>query len=168
MVDSSEVWEACPSVSFFFAHLGAALGVSGDFFPLIGDYLFEGSGLSVVLGELSPISGRSLAWFERETKRMSEVRSSELDTGCRLAVAQSRVIQPFLPLVRLGLFTLSTKSVGWMLIQWPGLRIGFNSLHGFAVISLVLMIGHVISSQVKCASTRLLLPLGLGYPSIPW
>ena len=35
----------------------------------------------MVLGELSPILGRSLAWFERETKRMSEVRSSELDTG---------------------------------------------------------------------------------------
>ena len=58
-----------------------ALGVSGDFFPLVGDYIFEGCGLSVVLGELSPILGQSLAWFEGETKRMSEVRSSELDTG---------------------------------------------------------------------------------------
>ena len=57
MVSSSEVWVACPSVSFFFARLGAALGVSGDFFPLVGDYLFEGYGLSVVLGELSPILG---------------------------------------------------------------------------------------------------------------
>ena len=81
MVSSSEVWVACPSVSFFFARLGVALGVFEDFFPLIGDYLFEGSGLSVVLGELSPILGRSLALFERETRRMSEVRSSELDTG---------------------------------------------------------------------------------------
>ena len=81
MVSSSEVWVACPSVSFFFARLGVALGVSGDFFPLIGDYLFEGNGLSVVLRELSPILGRSLAWFEREMRRMSEVRSSELDTG---------------------------------------------------------------------------------------
>ena len=81
MVSSSEVWVACPSVSFFFDRLGAALGVSGDFFPLIGDYLFEGCGLSVVLGELSPILGQSLAWFEGETRRMSEVRSSELDTG---------------------------------------------------------------------------------------
>ena len=80
MVSSSEVWVACPSVSFFFARLGVALGVSGDFFPLIGDYLFEGSGLSVVLGELSPVLGRSLAWFEGETRKMSEVRSSELDT----------------------------------------------------------------------------------------
>ena len=81
MVSSSEVWVACPSVSFFFARLGAALGVSGDFFPLIGDYLFDGCGLSVVLGELYPILVQSLAWFEGETRRMSEVRSSELDTG---------------------------------------------------------------------------------------
>ena len=81
MVSSSEVWVACPSVSFFFARLGAALGVSGDFFPLVGDYLFEGCGLSVVLGELSTILGQSLAWFEGEMRRMSEVRSSELDTG---------------------------------------------------------------------------------------
>ena len=57
MVSSSKVWVACPSVSFFFARLGAALGVSNDFFPLVGDYLFEGCGLSVVLGELSPILG---------------------------------------------------------------------------------------------------------------
>ena len=81
MVNSSEVKVACPLVFFFFAHLGAALGVSGDFFPLVGDYIFEGCRLSVVLGELSPILGQSLAWFEGETKRMSEVRSSELDTG---------------------------------------------------------------------------------------
>ena len=37
--------------------------------------------MSVVLGELSPILGQSLAWFEGETKRMSEVRSSELETS---------------------------------------------------------------------------------------
>ena len=61
MVSSFEVWVACPSVSFFFARLGVALGVSGDFFPLVGDYIFEGCGLSVVLGELSPILGQLLA-----------------------------------------------------------------------------------------------------------
>ena len=81
MVSSSKVRVACPLVSFFFARLGAALGVSDDFFPLVGDFIFEGCGLSVVLGELSPILGQSLAWFEGETKRMSEVRSSELETG---------------------------------------------------------------------------------------
>ena len=81
MVSSSEVRVACPLVSFFFARLGAALGVSDDFFPLVGDFIFEGCGLNVVLGELSPILGQSLACFEGETKRMSEMRSSELETG---------------------------------------------------------------------------------------
>ena len=73
MVNNSEVMVACPSVSFFFAHLGVALGVSGDFLPLVRDFIFMGCGLSVVLGELSPILGQSIAWFEGETKRMSEV-----------------------------------------------------------------------------------------------
>ena len=72
MVSSFEVRVACHSVSFFFARLGVALGVSGDFFPLVRDFVFEGYGLSVVLGELSPILGQSLAWFEGETKGMSE------------------------------------------------------------------------------------------------
>ena len=81
MVSGSEVRVACPSVSFFFAHLGAALGVSGDFLPLVGDFIFAGCGLSVVLGELSPILGQSIAWFEGETKRMLEVRSNELGIG---------------------------------------------------------------------------------------
>ena len=35
----------------------------------------------MVLGEPSPILGQSLAWFKGEAKRMSEVRSSELETG---------------------------------------------------------------------------------------
>ena len=56
MVSSSEVRVACPSVSFFFARLGATLGITGDFFPLVGDFIFEGCGLSVVLGELSACS----------------------------------------------------------------------------------------------------------------
>ena len=81
MVSNSEVMVACPSVSFFFARLGVALSVSGDFLPLVRDFIFMGCGLSVVLGELSPILGQSIAWFEGETRRMSEVRSSELETG---------------------------------------------------------------------------------------
>ena len=80
MVSNSEVSVACPSVSFFFACLRAALGVSGDFLPLVGDFIFTSCGLSVVLGELSPILGQSIAWFEGETRRMSEVRSNELET----------------------------------------------------------------------------------------
>ena len=81
MVSDSKVRVACPSVSFFFARLGAALGISGDFLPLVGDFIFVGCGLSVVIGELSLILGQSIAWFEGEMKRMSEVRSSELETG---------------------------------------------------------------------------------------
>ena len=40
-----------------------------------------GCGLSLVIGELSSILGQSLAWFKGETRRMAEVRSSELETG---------------------------------------------------------------------------------------
>ena len=81
MVSGFEVRVICPSMSFFFARLGVALGVYGDFLPLVGDFIFSGCGLSVVIGELSPILGQSLAWFEGETRRMAEVRSSELETG---------------------------------------------------------------------------------------
>ena len=81
MVSGSKVRAVCPSVSFFFARLGAALGVSGDFLPFVGDFIFAGCGLSLVIGELSPILGQSLAWFEGEMRRMEKVRSSELETG---------------------------------------------------------------------------------------
>ena len=81
MVSGSEVRAIFPFVSFFFARLGATLGVSSDFLPLVGDFVFAGCGLSLVIGELSPIMGQSLAWFEGETRRMVEVRSSELETG---------------------------------------------------------------------------------------
>ena len=80
MVSGSEVRAVYTSVSFFFARLGAALGVSSDFLPLVGDFIFAGCGLSLVIGKLSPILGQSIAWFEGETRRMAEVRSSELET----------------------------------------------------------------------------------------
>ena len=57
MVSGSEVRAICPSVSFFFARLEATLGVSGDFLPLVGDFVFAGCSLSLVIGELSPILG---------------------------------------------------------------------------------------------------------------
>ena len=79
MVSGSKVRVVCPSVSFFFFRLGATLGVFGDFLPLVGDFIFASCGLSLVIGELSPILGQSLAWFEGETRRMAEVRSSELE-----------------------------------------------------------------------------------------
>ena len=104
MVSGSEVRVICPSVSFFFARLGVALGLSGDFLPLVGDFIFVGCGLSVVIGELSPILGQSLAWFEGETRRMAEVWSSELETGLLssggpeggdTAVSAPRVVRAF-------------------------------------------------------------------------
>ena len=98
MVSGSEVKAACPSVSFFFAHLGAALGVSGDFLPLVRDFIFVVCGLSLVIGELSLILGQSLAWFEGETRRMVEVRYSELETGLSSSNDPGGVIQPSLPL----------------------------------------------------------------------
>ena len=73
MVSGSKVRVICPSVSFFFARLGAALDVFSDFLPLVGNFVFAGCGLSLVIGELSPILGQSLAWFEGETRRMVEV-----------------------------------------------------------------------------------------------
>ena len=106
MVSGSEVRVVCPSVSFFFAHLGVALGVSGDFLPLVEDYIFAICGLSSVIGELSLILGQSIAWFEGETRRMAEVRSSELETGLSSSdglevgdtiVSAPRVVRAFMP-----------------------------------------------------------------------
>ena len=104
MVNGSKIRVACPSVSFFFARLGAALGVSGGFLLLVRDFIFVGFGLSLVIGELSLILGQSLAWFEGETRRMAEVRSSELETrlsfsgdpeGGDTVVSAPRVVRAF-------------------------------------------------------------------------
>ena len=103
MVSGSEVRVVYPSVSFFFARLGVALGVSDDFLPLVEDYIFAvGSGS--VIGELSLILGQSITWFEGETRRMAGVRSSELETGLSssdgpevgdTAVSAPRVVRAF-------------------------------------------------------------------------
>ena len=104
MVSGSEVRAIFPFVSFFFARLGAALGVFSDFLPLVGDFVFAGCGLSLVIGELSPILSQYLAWFEGETRRMAEVRFSELETGLSssgdpergdTAVSAPRVVRAF-------------------------------------------------------------------------
>ena len=83
MVNSSKVRVMCPLVSFLFAHLGASLDTSSDFLPLIENFIFEGCGLGVVVGELFPVLSQSINWFGgliEERKRMFEVRSSELET----------------------------------------------------------------------------------------
>ena len=83
MVSSFEVMVVCPLVSFLFARLGATLDTSYAS-PFGWEFLFEGSGLGVVLGELFPVLSQSINWFEGLVggrEGMSEVRSSELETG---------------------------------------------------------------------------------------
>ncbi|KAK9984949.1 hypothetical protein SO802_034474 [Lithocarpus litseifolius] len=63
---------------------GASLGASHTFLPLVGNFVFEGSGLTIALGELLLVLSQSLSWFENlvgERARMSEVWSSELEIG---------------------------------------------------------------------------------------
>ena len=60
MVDNSEVRRLCPSISFFFARLGASLGFSHSFCPLVEDFVFGGSGLSLVLADLLPLLRQSV------------------------------------------------------------------------------------------------------------
>ena len=48
----------------FFARLKASLDTSRAFLPLIGNFIFKGCGLSVVLGELFRVLSQSINWFE--------------------------------------------------------------------------------------------------------
>ena len=57
MLSSSEVRALCPSVS---ARLGGSLGV----FPYLDNFVFEGSSLSIALGDLLPLLHQSIDWFE--------------------------------------------------------------------------------------------------------
>ena len=165
MVSGSEVRAACPSASFFFACLGAALGVSGNFLPFVGDFIFVGCGLSLVIGELSPILGQSLAWFEGETRRMAEVRSSELETGLSssgdleggdTAISTPRVVRAFHALEEVC--GLDDETVGRS-------RIGSSFQSVFVLVGPLTRIGPVISFPVKYASMRQPLCVGLGSPS---
>ena len=84
MVGSSEVRILCPSVSFLFARLGASLGISLAFCPLVEGFMFGGNGLGLALADLLPLLRESVYWFEGivgEWIAMLEVRSSELETG---------------------------------------------------------------------------------------
>ena len=83
MVSSSKVRIACPLISFLFACLGASLGVSHNFVPLVRGFVFESSSLSVALADFLPLLRQSLDWFEglmSGQEAMSEVRSSKLET----------------------------------------------------------------------------------------
>ena len=78
MVSSFEVRTACPSISFLFARLGGSLGV----FPHLKNFIFEGNSLGIVMADLLPLLRQSIDWFRDLVREvMSEVRSSELETG---------------------------------------------------------------------------------------
>ena len=113
MVGSSEVRIACLSISFLFTRLGGSLGV----FPHVENFVFEGNSLGVVLTELCPLLRQSLDWFKglvRERGIMSEVRSSELDTGLsssgKPAEADTAVSTPR----EVRAFYALRRRVGWM------------------------------------------------------
>ena len=84
MVDSSKVRQLCPSVSFFFARLGASLGsFSTHCLPNEG-FVPSGSSLGFVVANLHLLLHQSLNWFKEmvgEREVVSKVGSSELKTG---------------------------------------------------------------------------------------
>ena len=87
MVGSSETRTLCPFISFLFARLRAFLSVSRTFCPSVEGFVFKGSSLGVVLANLVPLLRQSVDWFEDlvgKRRGMLEVRSSELETSCRL------------------------------------------------------------------------------------
>ena len=73
MVGYSEVKRTSPFVAFLFARLGALvesssdpLGAfsSSDSYPRIEDFVFNGSGLGLMLGDLYPLLYKSQVWFK--------------------------------------------------------------------------------------------------------
>ena len=96
MVGYSEVHRTSPSVAFLFTQLGALIESStnplGVFSPvgsysLIEGFVFSGSGLGLVLGDLYPLLYKSQVWFKfvqeilRREVMGSEVGSGDLERG---------------------------------------------------------------------------------------
>ena len=101
----------------------------------------------------------------RNEEVMSEVRSSDLETGLSssgnpvegdTAISSPRIVRAFMPLRRF---------VGWMPRWRVDLRIGSNFQKGFVFVGLVTRIELVISSQVRYVFMRLPLPVDLDSPS---
>ena len=86
---------------FPFCVSGGSLGV----FPHLENFISEGSSLGVVVADLLPLLRQSIDWFRDLVREaMSEVRSSELETGLSLssepvegdtAVSASREVRAF-------------------------------------------------------------------------
>jgi len=84
MIESSEVRQLCPSISFFFARLGASLGSFNTHCPPIEGFISRGSCLGFVLADLHNLLHQPLNWFKEmvgEREVVSKVRSSELEIG---------------------------------------------------------------------------------------
>ena len=88
--------------------------------------------------------------------------------GCRRAVSQWRGIPPSLPLMRLGLFTPSTRSVVWTTIPSVDLRIGFNSLIGLGFVYLVKVNGLAIFFPGEVCFYESSFSCGLRFPVHPF
>ena len=151
MVNGFKVRIACPSISFPFARLGGSLVV----FPYLENFVFEGNSLSVALADLLSLLRQSIDWFEswvREREIMSEVRSSELETGLSsngdpvegdIVVSTSQEVRVW-------------RCVIWMLIHWVDLRIDFSSQSELGFVCLIRRIGPVTSSPGRYAFMSLL------------
>ena len=77
MIESSEVRQLYPSISFSFAHLGASLGSFSTHCPIIEGFVSRGSNLGFVLADLHHLLHQSLNWFKEmvgEREVVSKVR----------------------------------------------------------------------------------------------
>ena len=141
MVNSSEIRVAFLSISFFFARLGASLGASHAFFPLVENFVFEGSSLGVMLGDLFPLLYQSIDWFKglvSERREMFEVRSSELET--RLSSNDNPVEEEVDTAVsvprEVRAFHALREECNLMMRRCLGLETDFNFLRGLGFIFL--------------------------------
>ena len=83
MVDYSAIRVDCPSIAFFFAHLGCLFkSIGGECLERVSFFVGEDCPYTSILSSLFPLVSRS-AEVARLLK-MSEVRSSDLETSLSL------------------------------------------------------------------------------------
>ena len=89
MVDYSAVRSDCPSIAFFFAHLGSLLeSVEGERLERISSFVGKDCPYTSVISSLFPLVSRSTE--VARLLRMFEVRSSDLEMG--LSSSDDRVV----------------------------------------------------------------------------